>query len=193
MNDEGEKLGVLDDWDLDTYADPPHDGLEHIGTIPFMAIELLLDDSMAHSAERLYRHDLEALFWVLVWVSSPAVMYSDWESGTYAQRRENKGDFLGTRAKFPIKEGFLGLSVIVDELKDLFNDIYHSRAIQRIRATKLEKVGRAAPKVTEESPQQIWQMFCDTLRDASETLKYASEHVALIKVLEDFLAYAPHL
>lgn len=39
----------------------------HTGTEPFMAIDLLRPDSTVHR----YRHDLESLFYVLIWMTSP--------------------------------------------------------------------------------------------------------------------------
>ncbi|KAI0323383.1 hypothetical protein GY45DRAFT_1264654, partial [Cubamyces sp. BRFM 1775] len=39
-----------------------------MGTIPFMAIDLLTEKGLDGRVAVLYRHDLEALIWVLVWV-----------------------------------------------------------------------------------------------------------------------------
>lgn len=63
------QLGVLNDFDLAILAEQDHHNkLERTGTIPFMAIELLSDEGAAGKIEHRLRHDLEATFWVLVWV-----------------------------------------------------------------------------------------------------------------------------
>lgn len=191
-NDEGEKLGVLNDWDLATFADSRHDGLERTGTIPYMAIDLLLPESMAGTVQHLYRHDLEALFWVLVWVCSPPGAFSNWESGTYRQCRKEKSDFLQEGEEFPVREGYLGLSLVVDELKSLFKKIDTASSDRRYEARKFKKAGMPlSDQIPEETSQQIWQRFCQSLRHALAFVKHNPQHAALAKVLENFLTYAP--
>ncbi|KAI0055907.1 hypothetical protein BV25DRAFT_1921449 [Artomyces pyxidatus] len=61
--------GVMNDWDLANLRGiSQHTGLERTGTLPFQALELLTDEYWRGEVERLYRHDLEALIWVLPWV-----------------------------------------------------------------------------------------------------------------------------
>ncbi|KAI0741989.1 hypothetical protein C8Q80DRAFT_1068620, partial [Daedaleopsis nitida] len=64
---DGHPIGVLNDWDLATTADARHDGLERTGTMPFMAHELLDAAVYGEQVEHLYRHDLEACFWIFLW------------------------------------------------------------------------------------------------------------------------------
>jgi hypothetical protein len=40
--------------------------MEHTGTIPFMAIDLLTKDAWSGHIERQYRHDCESFAWVLL-------------------------------------------------------------------------------------------------------------------------------
>ncbi|KAL1663465.1 hypothetical protein GGF50DRAFT_116048 [Schizophyllum commune] len=80
--------GVLNDWDL---AVDPSDLHAHtasttpsmpsgttplmpFGTPPFMAVDMLEDGALKGKVERLYRHDLESLFYVLTWA---AYCYAD--------------------------------------------------------------------------------------------------------------------
>ncbi|KAH9889101.1 hypothetical protein C8Q73DRAFT_794079 [Cubamyces lactineus] len=63
---------LLNDWDLgidhikDTNS--THTGFEvTVGTVPFMAIDLLTQEALDGEVAVLYRHDLEALIWVLIW------------------------------------------------------------------------------------------------------------------------------
>ncbi|KAJ8454491.1 hypothetical protein ONZ51_g12993 [Trametes cubensis] len=63
---------VLNDWDLgiDHAKDPnlTHTGFEvTVRTVPFMAIDLLTQEALDGKVAILYRHDLEALIWVLIW------------------------------------------------------------------------------------------------------------------------------
>ncbi|TRM57764.1 hypothetical protein BD626DRAFT_586521 [Schizophyllum amplum] len=61
---------VLNDWDLgiDARELQTHLGFEVTGTIPFMAIDLLTPQAMRGEVRHLYRHDLEAMIWVFVWI-----------------------------------------------------------------------------------------------------------------------------
>ena len=69
--DEDPVCAVLNDWDLGNDAKDPnltHTGFEVTGTVPFMAIDLLTQEALDGKVAILYRHDLEALIWVLIWV-----------------------------------------------------------------------------------------------------------------------------
>ncbi|TRM57761.1 hypothetical protein BD626DRAFT_464553 [Schizophyllum amplum] len=61
---------VLNDWDLgiDARELQTHLGFEVTGTIPFMAIDLLSPEAMRGEVRHLYRHNLEAMIWVFVWI-----------------------------------------------------------------------------------------------------------------------------
>ncbi|KDQ23804.1 hypothetical protein PLEOSDRAFT_162191 [Pleurotus ostreatus PC15] len=61
-----EVVGVLNDWDLSTRVDVVGNSTNHrTGTGPFMALDLLGKEPPVH----LYRHDLESLFYVLIWAA----------------------------------------------------------------------------------------------------------------------------
>ncbi|TFK21841.1 hypothetical protein FA15DRAFT_551357, partial [Coprinopsis marcescibilis] len=59
--------GVLNDWDmaskLESKQVPMSTATKRTGTLPFMAIELLMDKPAPH----LRRHDLESFFYILLW------------------------------------------------------------------------------------------------------------------------------
>jgi hypothetical protein len=65
---EDDKIyGVLNDLDLAVDADVKSASSKHrTGTKPFMAIDLLRPDPPVH----MYRHDLESMFYVVVWITS---------------------------------------------------------------------------------------------------------------------------
>ena len=95
--------GVLNDFDLALFTDDDKDGptsRQRTGTEPFMAIDLLEDPSSP--PQHLYRHDLESLFYVMVFITT-----------RYDKGKEIKRDALeewlvqlGT-AQAGVKRGFL--------------------------------------------------------------------------------------
>jgi hypothetical protein len=68
LRKEGDKVyAVLNDFDLAVSADVKSTSSKHrTGTKPFMAIDLIRPDPTVH----MYRHDLESMFYVLVWITS---------------------------------------------------------------------------------------------------------------------------
>ncbi|KAH7904499.1 hypothetical protein BJ138DRAFT_904802, partial [Hygrophoropsis aurantiaca] len=61
-------VGVLNDFDLSS-TKQNQQGHERTGTIPFMAIQLLKQQSIAGHRGHLYQHDAESFIWVLTWLS----------------------------------------------------------------------------------------------------------------------------
>jgi transcriptional regulator of met regulon len=67
---DGERIGVLNDYDLSSLADEPGPrGNERTGTVPFMALDLLTEEGQRGEVEHLYRHDLESFMWCFAWIS----------------------------------------------------------------------------------------------------------------------------
>jgi len=68
LRKEGDKVyAVLNDFDLAVSADVKStSSKQRTGTKPFMAIDLLRPDPPVH----MYRHDLESMFYVLIWTTS---------------------------------------------------------------------------------------------------------------------------
>lgn len=62
------KHGILDDRALGYVRKSGPAGNERTETVPFMALDLLCDEYWRGEVERLYRHDLEGLIWILPWV-----------------------------------------------------------------------------------------------------------------------------
>ncbi|KAI4517805.1 hypothetical protein K525DRAFT_175043, partial [Schizophyllum commune Loenen D] len=61
--------GVLNDWDLAVDLHAPTAGATPLLPPPFMAVDMLEQDALKGKIERLYRHDLESLFYVLTWAA----------------------------------------------------------------------------------------------------------------------------
>ncbi|KAF7421107.1 hypothetical protein PC9H_011627 [Pleurotus ostreatus] len=97
-------VGVLNDWDQASDIIPQGPLKYRTGTGPFMARDLLAGGS--EPPTHLYRHDLESLFYLLVWAavlytldkqqpfsSKPNASILRW-TGTYANARQAKAAFL---------------------------------------------------------------------------------------------------
>ncbi|KAH7918879.1 hypothetical protein BV22DRAFT_892934 [Leucogyrophana mollusca] len=67
-NAQGVAVGVLNGFDLSSTT-KGRQGDERIGTVPFMAIELLDHRGFKGHITHQYRHDAESLVWVLAWVT----------------------------------------------------------------------------------------------------------------------------
>jgi serine/threonine protein kinase len=93
-------IGVLNDWDLatvlSTFAPPNTD---RTGTIPFMALQLLMDKKVIH----LFRHDAESFIWLFLWVcgcsdgTDKEVLvkpYKTWRDLDMLACKKERGDFL---------------------------------------------------------------------------------------------------
>ena len=66
MYDRELKCGVLNDFDLSLLQwEPRIIGTDRTGTVPFMATDLLTEAYWRGLIKRFYRHELEALIWVL--------------------------------------------------------------------------------------------------------------------------------
>ena len=98
--------GVLNDWDLSYDSSSGGDeghvaGGERTGALPFMALNLLTNETLKGNVQRLYRHDLEGFIWILPWVflqyeasmrTIPA--FERWQLGDYAEcAKEKRGLF----------------------------------------------------------------------------------------------------
>ncbi|KAG5640423.1 hypothetical protein DXG03_008706 [Asterophora parasitica] len=74
---------ILNDWDMASWVDDndniPLSTAQHCtGTLPFMAMELMVPNPPAH----LYRHDLKSFFYILIW----AALHYDFKNKTRASR-----------------------------------------------------------------------------------------------------------
>ncbi|KAK0479934.1 hypothetical protein EDD18DRAFT_1086212 [Armillaria luteobubalina] len=91
MDEEGNVLGVLIDFDLSSLI-PINEAtsLRRTGTPPYMALDLLkeVNDSGPH----LYRHDLEALFYVMLMICCRHSIIKNSQDGT-SQLKESSAHF----------------------------------------------------------------------------------------------------
>ena len=66
MWDPSLKVGVLNDFDLTNISGEDSKGGRRTGTNAFMALQLI--NPLMENPRRLYRHDVESLIWVLIWI-----------------------------------------------------------------------------------------------------------------------------
>ncbi|KIK32860.1 hypothetical protein CY34DRAFT_814034 [Suillus luteus UH-Slu-Lm8-n1] len=64
----GRFIAVLVDFDLSSTKQDGLSGFECIGTVPFMALDLLMPESTVGQVEHVYYHDAESFIWVLAWI-----------------------------------------------------------------------------------------------------------------------------
>ena len=141
--EDGGVQGILNDWDLSSEVDdrgevPASTANHRTGTVPYMARELLDDNPPPH----LYRHDLESLFYVLVWA---AIHYDlnkkrklktvdavkNWDAGNFDSAKQAKDSFFyanGADKVFGnVRQEFKTLEAAwLDPLWDLFRDAFWS-------------------------------------------------------------------
>ncbi|KAG1861394.1 hypothetical protein C8R48DRAFT_711317 [Suillus tomentosus] len=107
----GRFMSVLNDFDLSSIKDSLSSiqgspkGFERTGTVPFMALDLLMPDAIAGRVEHVYRHDAESFIWVLAWI---CLRYKE---GKLRRKRRPLDEWLTTDAMgcFYRKSGFLSM------------------------------------------------------------------------------------
>ena len=105
----GNVYAVLNDLDLAVNVDAQSPSSKHrTGTKLFMAIDLLSEESTVH----LYRHDLESLFYVLVWITSrfkdgkeiPSPPLQEWAEGDHQNVTVSKRSFISEPSLVPTEK-----------------------------------------------------------------------------------------
>ena len=104
MWDPERKVGVLNDFDLARCTSQMDaSGTENMGTIPFMALDLLSIEGLRGEIPRLYRHDAESLSRALIYLCASMVKNEEGENcaRTSILLRRWFGDWLSCHdAKF---------------------------------------------------------------------------------------------
>ncbi|OAQ60178.1 serine/threonine-protein kinase Sgk2 [Pochonia chlamydosporia 170] len=158
--------GMLIDLDLAKEENKGPSGARHrTGTMEFMAIEVLL--GISHT----YRHDIEAFFYVLIWLCArrgwaldstsekPATrtVLSHWYTGTYKDIARNKlGDMDEGKGK--------GLDLILEEFPPAFDCVKPlCRAIRKLLFPYRYGLFTGTPRDPEILYDPIIQAFNDTI------------------------------
>lgn len=100
--DEECVVGGLNDWDLSTALSASSTPItDRTGTIPFMALQLLSNQNVAH----LFWHDVESFIWVFLWVCGcsdgsgkevPVAPYRTWKYLDVEVCKTERQSFLST-------------------------------------------------------------------------------------------------
>ncbi|KEP48643.1 hypothetical protein V565_119590, partial [Rhizoctonia solani 123E] len=64
----GRYYGLLNDWDLASRTDIGYPHKDLAGMIPYVAVRLLTARSIYPEVKRLYYHELESFFWIMIWM-----------------------------------------------------------------------------------------------------------------------------
>lgn len=144
FQDNGKPYFILNDFDLATVVteqgEPRAATSNHrTGTLPFMAIELILDMGLhqEHAISHRVRHDFESLYWSSLWCTSRIEPVSDsvlksrieektllWEAGEFATIASNKyllmqkGSYFDD---FPFTPKFASYRGLFDQWRCLFS------------------------------------------------------------------------
>ena len=132
--EDGNVYAVLNDLDLAVDADAKSQSSKHrTGTKPFMAIDLLSGEPTDH----LYRHDLESLFFVLVWITArhdgediPKPPLKEWAEGDHQRVMESKSSFLLKPSLIPTKR-FASLELHISRMHVMFRQGHVARSNAR--------------------------------------------------------------
>lgn len=186
----GKVVGVLNDWDL------ARDGratgmiiapLERIGTVPFMALDLL---TRYGKTGHRYRHDQEALVWVLAWLFINYDKGHSLTSGMFVEvlRSWSTDDHQTCAAK---KIWFLEITLFEEEAQDpkdiasetwrilwpLANSLllnlsamYSARRARLLQA----RITNGDPQAARKEPldEEVYSNFWSTVRQAVNTANF---------------------
>ena len=88
MWDDEREVGVLNDFDLAKFADQTGTGgQDNMGTVPFMALDLLSQQTFRGETPRLYRHEAESFAWVLIYLYLATAEGDDGQNYTISSGR----------------------------------------------------------------------------------------------------------
>ncbi|VDC02065.1 unnamed protein product [Peniophora sp. CBMAI 1063] len=193
----GKIYGVLIDFNLATTDNSGHSGLERTGTAPYMALELLWAATQreTHIAKHLYRQDLEAFYWTLIWVCNcvggdgkeiVGPLFRSFRTGDYLDCYNGKNASTRLRKReqailvLPIRRP---LWVIAQAWTEDLED--------RVRRGERKAEGWDDP--FEPDPQESWRKFCGILQSnevKSGLEANGEEGKNMLKVVDDFLELA---
>ncbi|KAL1758235.1 hypothetical protein FB107DRAFT_207744 [Schizophyllum commune] len=173
---QGHICAVLNDWDLASDAMKPHThtGFETTGTLQFMAIDRLERKALNGAVPHLYRHDLEAFIWILVWVVYCIKDGKLLEPLPESLKNLTSGDAnLCQHAKFHFVK--FGHNVIqpsptwvAESRLTEYLRLYLNKVNSRSAAVVFDVTENTVPPKEEDEPEKEWKDFLQVLREASQ-------------------------
>jgi hypothetical protein len=130
----GKVYGVLNDFDLSVHLgkEPPSTSKQRTGTVPYMAMDLLVTGP---PPPHRYRFDLESLFYVFAYVvcqyhegkkiDDPP--FDAWDHLPTTVLLLKKRQFLADAMTVPPTSNFLALQRLILLLHEMFSDAYDAR------------------------------------------------------------------
>jgi hypothetical protein len=144
-----EILGVLNDYDLASTSTESPQSNRRTGTKPFIAIDLLDSPPPPH----LYRHDLESLLYVIIWVTSryhngaeiENPPFQEWATYTISELKNHKISLL-TDGPVPVPTAnFSPLWNWTSEMCMMFADGRRACRVYQTRSTAVRYKSSAKP------------------------------------------------
>ncbi|KAH9852791.1 hypothetical protein C2E23DRAFT_778774 [Lenzites betulinus] len=178
---------VLNDWDLaiDTTLPQTHTGLEMTGTVPFMAIHRLIPAALRGEVQHLYRHDLESLFYILLWalscyedgkrLDSLPETFASWIKDDMNRCARDKywllaWEYWPNDIKQKESWGKLGPKLL-DVLRKYFCNILVTRKglvdewnTTRFMAMPSDDIQSHRPPTEDDAPSKFWEEFCALIK-----------------------------
>ncbi|KAL1707864.1 hypothetical protein EV121DRAFT_198348 [Schizophyllum commune] len=199
---------ALNDWDLaidasilaiDASAPQTHTGLERTGTMQFMALARLQSGAWG-GYRHLYRHDLEAFFYILAWVlccykdgqrlDPLPPLFETWTKGN-ARACSNSNARACTNSKYrfiheqrwpqdslPTDSWSSAMKVFADIIRLFFTVMLRKLAgspeswmQSRLDSIRARSGGRVLPPPEEDDrPTEIWEEFCGVVQQGLSAL-----------------------
>ncbi len=153
---EGTIVGVLIDFDLAILHGGPSKNTERIGTMPFMALDILASIIVANTDQlHLYRHDAESFLWVAIWVCGTYdggkerqdAPFTAWTQQDAQHCEGLKLEFLRNDKGKLWSKGHQASADLLNEIRDHVQLDELKRTLQRLTIEK--SGGVVQPEVTE--------------------------------------------
>ncbi|KDQ50863.1 hypothetical protein JAAARDRAFT_164275 [Jaapia argillacea MUCL 33604] len=186
--------GVVNDFDLAVLRKKNGRrttiGNEHIGKVPFMAIDLFCQEYHAGEIRRLFHHDCESFIWVMPWVllernPKELEVLNRWETFDYQRCREKKEDFLSRFRGWRLSPGpsnrtaWRAATELLLWVKEKVDEAEEETALWVETKAELTKAGKPKSefdKADEDLRQQLWhnpseKTACDIFREFEQRLQ----------------------
>lgn len=196
MFDPDLKCGVLTDFDLSVLQwEPRVIGTDRTGTVPFMATELLTEAYWRGLTKRFYRHELEALIWILPYtfllyqdgMRRPNTYVDAWRTSDYNICREKKVDFQ-EESTFTA-----AASTVQTDFAEFWELVYFLfRALSKAKTSRQDHAHRTRRKtslpstVEPRESGEMWDLFVSALDEYAGEIaeQYRTKFCALVARLK---------